>query len=73
MAASTIGNASSALRELCTENRQRLGITGDAKNAGDYEIFRIACKTARKAVKGRDPRYVSTNDMRGDRGDGRGL
>ncbi len=56
MAATTIGNASLAIRDLCFANQQRLGIT--VQNAGDYDIFRTAVETAKKSIKGEGPKYV---------------
>ena len=44
------------IRELCIENRNALGISEDMKNAGDYELFRMATQNARQAVKGEGTR-----------------
>ncbi len=57
-ASTTIGNASSMIRWLCTHNRLNMKKTEDIKNAGDHEFFRLQVKAARKAVKGSGPRCV---------------
>jgi hypothetical protein len=53
------------IRWLCRLNRLTKQMTEDMKNAGDYEFFRMAVQSARKAVKGSGPRCVKNSPDRG--------
>ncbi|KAG2489196.1 hypothetical protein HYH03_012221 [Edaphochlamys debaryana] len=64
----TIGNASSVIAEIDTENRRNMGIISSEPNAGQYDFFIDACRNAkslRKAdradLKG-DPHACGIND-----------